>query len=95
MSFQRITVVRNLAQDEGLLFVTKGESKTGTSIHMFFMFIDIAVIWVNANGVVVDKTLAKPWRLYYAPQAPAMYYIEANPSILDVVEIGDTLISMR
>jgi len=32
-----------------------------------------------------------PWRLIYVPDRPACYYIEAHPSALDQVEIGDML----
>lgn len=83
--------VRYLPENEGLLFVTSYEGRTHTAIHMFFMFFSIGVVWLDKAGVVVDKKLAKPWRPAYAPDAPAQYYIEANPSILDRVEIGDTL----
>jgi len=89
--FKGLQLVRNLPQDEGLLFVTGSESRAGTAIHMFFMFISIAVVWLDKDGVVVDKTLAKPWRPAYAPQSPAMYYIEANPPLLEQVNIGDKL----
>lgn len=83
--------VRHLPEDEGLLFVTGYEGRTHTAIHMFFMFFSIGVVWLDKAGVVVDKQLAKPWRPAYAPRAPAQYYVEANPSILDRVEIGDKL----
>lgn len=83
--------VRQLPPDEGLLFVTKGESVTGTAIHMFFMFINIGVVWLDADGMVVDKKYAKVWRPAYAPARPARFYIEANPEILERVEIGDAL----
>jgi len=89
--FKGLQLVRNLPKDEGLLFVTGSESRAGTAIHMFFMFLSIAVVWLDKEGVVVDKVFAKPWRPAYAPQAPAMYYIEANPSLLERVEIGDKL----
>ena len=89
--FKGLQLVRNLPKDEGLLFVTGSESRAGTAIHMFFMFISIAVVWLDKDGIVVDKTLAKPWRPAYAPQSPAMYYIEANPLLLDQVNIGDKL----
>ncbi len=62
-----------------------------TSIHMLFMFFAIATVWLDKNGVVVDKVLAKPWRLAYAPHKPAQYFIEARPSLLDRVQIGDRL----
>ncbi len=90
--FKGLQFVANLPENEGLLFVTDSESKVGTAIHMFFMFMNIAVVWLDRDGVVVDKKFAKPWRPAYAPQSPAMYYIEANPSLLDRVEIGDKLI---
>jgi len=89
--FKGLQFVTNLPEGEGLLFVTDSESRMGTAIHMFFMFMNIAVIWLDKDGVVVDKTYAKPWRPAYAPQSPAMYYIEANPSLLDRVDIGDKL----
>lgn len=80
-----------LPPGEGLLFVHQRESKVETTIHMLFMRFPIAVIWIDAAGKVVDKTLAKPWRLAYAPQAPAQYFIEAGAELLDRVAIGDTL----
>jgi uncharacterized membrane protein (UPF0127 family) len=58
---------------------------------MFFVFMSIGVVWLDANGKVVDKVLAKPWRPYYAPRTKAQYFIEASPAILDKVEIGDRL----
>lgn len=89
--FKGLQLVPRLPEDEGLLFVTKYEGKTHTAIHMFFMLFSIGVIWLDASGRVVDKKLAKPWRPAYASRAPAQYFIEANPSLLDRVEIGDRL----
>jgi uncharacterized protein len=81
----------SLEDDEGLLFVTNSESVVNTTIHMLFMFMEIGVVWLDASGKVVDKKLAKPWRLAYPPVAPAQYYVEANPELLERVEIGDIL----
>lgn len=89
--FKGLQLVRHLPEDEGLLFVCDGENRTQTAIHMFFMLFSIGVVWMDASGVVVDKQLAKPWRPYYAPAKPAQYFIEAKPSILERVQIGDTL----
>jgi uncharacterized membrane protein (UPF0127 family) len=83
---------RDLPEDEGLLFVYGHESVLETSIHMLFMFFSIATVWLDKEGRVVDKVLAKPWRLAYAPHKPAQYFIEARPSLLDRVKIGDRLI---
>jgi uncharacterized membrane protein (UPF0127 family) len=83
--------VTHLPDDEGLLFVTGSENRANTTIHMFFMFFSIGVVWLDASGKVVDKCFAKPWRPAYAPRSPAQYFVEAKPAILDKVQIGDML----
>jgi hypothetical protein len=80
-----------LDDDAGLLFVNSRESRTESAIHMLFMFMEIAVVWLDSSGRVVDKQRAKPWRLAYVPQKAAQYYIEARPELLERVEIGDVL----
>lgn len=82
---------RHLPDEEGILFVYGRESVLETAIHMLFMFFPIATVWLDKNGVVVDKILAKPWRLSYAPHKPAQFFIEARPLLLDRVAIGDPL----
>ncbi|MCL4248783.1 MAG: DUF192 domain-containing protein [Anaerolineae bacterium] len=89
--FKGLMLTSNLPENEGLLFVTGQESRVNTTIHMFFMLMSIGVVWLDSSGRVVDKQLAKPWRPAYAPQAPARYYLEANVSILDRVQVGDVL----
>ncbi len=89
--FRGLQLVPRLPQSEGLLFVHGGESRGGTTIHMFFMLFSIGVVWLDKTGKVVDKQFAKPWRPAYTPRQPAQYYIEANPDVLDRVEIGDVL----
>lgn len=83
---------RKIGTDEGLIFVTKKPSIVNTTIHMFFMFFPIAVIWLDADLQVVDAKYAKPWRPAYAPAKPAQYYIESHPSLLERVKIGDVLL---
>ncbi|MCP4425132.1 MAG: hypothetical protein GY803_11610 [Chloroflexi bacterium] len=85
------TFRRQLAEDDGLVLVEKGDSKMATSIHMLFVFFDLGVIWVNDAGEAVDKALAKPWRLSYVPQAPARYVIEGHPNLLAKVQIGEQI----
>jgi uncharacterized membrane protein (UPF0127 family) len=89
--FRGLQLVPRLPEEEGLLFVTKFEGRVHTAIHMFFMLFSIAVVWLDQSGRVVDKQFAKPWRPAYTPSAPAQYYIEANPSLLDRINIGDIL----
>lgn len=82
---------RSLPPDEGLIFVRRGMSVVNTSIHMFFCFFPIGVVWLDSDLKVVDAKLARPWRPSYAPKAPAQYFVEANPSILEHVSEGDQL----
>lgn len=89
--FKGLQFASPLDDTEGLIFVYGRESITNTSIHMFFVFFEIAVVWLDASGTVVDKKLAKPWRPAYAPAKAAQYFIEANPSLLERVNIGDKL----
>lgn len=81
----------HLPADQGLLFVTGSESKVNSTIHMLFMLFSIAVVWMDKDGRVVDKQLAKPWRLAYVPRQAAQYYLEANVDVLERVQIGDRL----
>lgn len=80
---------RALGESEGLLLVEGYASRMGTAIHMLFMAFPIAVIWLDEAFRVVDKAYARPWRLLYMPSRPARYTLEAAPSLLEHVEIGD------
>ena len=50
---------RAIGEDEALVFVESKESVSLTSIHMFFVFFPIAVIWLDAEKKVVDKVFAE------------------------------------
>ena len=89
--FRGLQLVPRLPDDEGLLFVNSSESRSNSAIHMFFMLFSIGVVWLDASGNVVDKQFAKPWRPMYMPRSPAQFYVEANPSLLEKVQIGDRL----
>ena len=89
--FRGLMLRRTLPDDEGLLFIFRRQSVTETTIHMMFMLFAIAVVWINEEGIVVDKKLAKPWRPVYAPAKAARYLIEARPVVLDRVNVGDHL----
>lgn len=89
--FRGLMLHAPLSEDEGLLFVFDRENRMDSAIHMMFMRFAIAAVWLDGQGVIVDKALAKPWRLMYAPAKPAKYVIEAHPALLDRVMIGDRL----
>ncbi len=86
-----LTFRRRLGQDEGLLLVGRRESRTDASIHMFFVFFSIGVLWLDGENRVVDKVVARPFRPFYAPRAPAIGVLECQPGALEQVEIGDQL----
>jgi uncharacterized membrane protein (UPF0127 family) len=85
------TFHKELTLEEGLVLVENRESRMDMSIHMMFVWIDLAVIWVNAKGEVVDTVLAQSWRPFYAPAKPAQYTIEIHPSRLSEFAIGDSV----
>ena len=79
----------HLAQEEGLLLVEGRDSRLDTSIHMLFVFMDLAVVWINSENIVVDSVLARAWRPVYAPRQAARYILEIHPSRLNEYSIGD------
>jgi len=80
-----------LASDRGLLLVEAGDSRLNTAIHMLFVFMDLAVVWINSEQVVVDSVLARAWRLAYIPNRPARYILEIHPDRLDEFKTGDRI----
>jgi uncharacterized protein len=80
-----------LARDEGLVLVGTRDSRLDSSIHMFFVSFDLAVIWINSQMQVVDKVLAKSWRPAYLSKQPAKYVLEVHPDRWDDFQIGDTV----
>ncbi len=82
---------RTIAPDEGLVLAETRSSIAATSIHMFFVPFNIAAIWLDENGCIVHKVLAKAWRPYYASPKAARYVLEGPPALLDHVAIGDQL----
>lgn len=89
--FKGLMFRRSLDPDTVYAFVYDKESIVETSIHMFFVFFPIAVLWLDANRCIVDIVLAKPFRPYYASRQAARYFIEGAPSLLNQVSLGDKL----
>ena len=85
------TLRPSLARDEGLILVGTRDSRLESSIHMLFVSFDLAVIWINSNMQIVDKVLAKSWRLAYFSNQPAKYVLEVHPERWDEFQIGDMM----
>jgi hypothetical protein len=84
--------IPSLPDDAGLLLVQSSNSRINASIHMMFMRIDLAVIWINDTFEVVDRVLARKWKLSYVPQQPAKYVLETNVNNLNDFNIGDKVV---
>ncbi len=82
---------KKLSKNEGLLLAFDRESRLDAAIHMLFMWLDLTVVWVNAEKQVVDVRLARRWRPVYVPQRPACYVLEIAPSWIESFSIGDQL----
>lgn len=86
-----LTFRRSLPSNWGLLLVQKREGRIEAAIHMFMMWIDLAVIWINQDHQVVDARPAYRWRSILIPQAPAKYVLELHLSRLDEFQPGDKI----
>ncbi len=85
------TFRKSLTFTEGLVLVEKRNSRIETSIHMLFVWTNLAVIWVNTEFQVVDTVLAKSWQPVYISSKPACYTIEIHPDRLSEFHIGDII----
>lgn len=77
---------------EGILLSYSRPTRLDSSIHMFFMNFDLAVIWLDENFRVVDKILAKRWKPYYAPAIAATHVLETHPDRLVDFSNGDQIL---
>ncbi|OQY32087.1 MAG: hypothetical protein B6I38_04960 [Anaerolineaceae bacterium 4572_5.1] len=82
---------KRIAFKEGLLLVQAKQNRLDAGIHMFAVFTDLAVIWLNNEQEVVDTVLARSWRPFYLPQQPARYILELAPERLNDFQVGDKL----
>ena len=82
---------KNLPPNWGLLLVQERDSRLDAAIHMMGMKFDLAVVWINSSGVVVDVRPAYRWRSVIVPQAPARYVLEMGIEHLSEFRIGDEI----
>jgi uncharacterized membrane protein (UPF0127 family) len=83
---------KRIPEDQGLLLVQRSDSKVNSSIHMMFMWMDLAVIWINSEFTVVDRVLARRWKLVYFPKSAAKYVLETGISHINDFSIGDQVL---
>jgi uncharacterized membrane protein (UPF0127 family) len=83
---------RTLGAEQGIWMDMDCTTRFLSSIHMLFVFFPIAVFWLDRSGTVVDKTLARPFRLFYMPHHPARFVLELHACKLDSASVGDQLV---
>ena len=84
-----LTFRHRLKSDEGLLLVQDRDSRLQAAIHMLGVWFDLAVVWINADQLIVDVCLARSWRLMYVPKRPARYVLELHAERLHDFRVGD------
>lgn len=82
---------RKLPMDRGLLLVQGSQNRMNASIHMMFMLMDLAVVWIDDEHRVVDRVLARRWKVAYIPKKAARYVLETGTDHLSEYNIGDKL----
>ena len=82
---------KNLSPTGGLLMIQKEQSRANAAIHMFFVGMDLGVLWLDAGKVIVDTKLARSWQAMLTPKSPAKYILEIHPQRLAEFQIGDQL----
>ena len=87
--FRGLMFTKSLPAQQGLLLVQGSDGRINSSIHTMFMWMDLAIIWINSGYIVVDVVLAQRWKLAYLPKQPAKYVLETNVSNLGDFNIGD------
>jgi len=90
-SFIGLMFHRPLSEQQGVWLDMGLTSRFGSAIHMLFVFFPIAVFWLDRRGAVVDKALARPFRLFYMAHRAARYVVELHPSRLPMAGVGDRL----
>lgn len=78
--------------DYGLIFDLERETKIGASIHMFFVFFPINVVFLDSKKKIIDIKLGlKPWQMT-KPRDKCRYIIELPAKYgKKLFSIGDKL----
>jgi uncharacterized membrane protein (UPF0127 family) len=83
---------RALDPDEVYFFRWGRPSRTEATIHSLFVFYPFAVLWLDAEGTLVDCRLVRPFSALVAPKCAALCFVEGVPELLDSVRLGDRIV---
>ena len=83
---------RPLRKGQAIVLEAKKEGVSETTVHMFFVFYSIDIIWLNSNKEVVDiRKSAFPFAPWIAPKKAAKYIIELKKGAAKQIKLGDRL----
>ncbi len=83
---------RPLRRGEALVLVANEEGIFETTLHMFFVFFTIDIVWLDKEYRVVDKKKdVRSFTPLIIPKKPAKYVIEFPKDTAKYVSIGDVL----
>ena len=89
---QGLMFAKSLQANQSFVLVNKSESIHNASIHMFFVFFPIDVIWLDKNYTVVDiKRNIKPFTFLLRPRKPAQYIVEVKANTTKGIKVNDTI----
>ena len=75
-----------------LVFVLPRESIANATIHMFFVFFPIDVVYLNKEKKVVDIAKnVQPFTLGYSPKKPSKFFIELPAGKSNSIKLGQEL----
>ncbi|MEK6812923.1 MAG: DUF192 domain-containing protein [Nanoarchaeota archaeon] len=77
----------NIPHHTAWIFDLKRSTRIGAGIDMFFVFMEIGVLWLDADKKVIDAALAKPFQMYW-PKEKARYVVELHPEHLSSYQQG-------
>jgi uncharacterized membrane protein (UPF0127 family) len=76
----------DLAPDTGMLPEGRHDARGGSSVHIFFVPLDLAIFWTSSNMLVADKVLARSRHPAYMPRHPVQYVPELEADGLATYE---------
>jgi len=83
---------RPLKRGEALVLVADQEGIFETTLHMFFVFFTIDIVWLDKEYKVVDKRKnVMSFTPLIIPRNPAKYVIELPKDTAKYVSVGDVL----
>jgi uncharacterized membrane protein (UPF0127 family) len=81
---------RSITDDDCLLMSVGGDAEA--VIHTHFVFCPIAVVWLTADGEIIERVLAKPWRIYAPPRGrKPRWILEGPPDMLNRLGAAERL----